>query len=191
MDTTQLCTFFVRTSEDQEVKVTLDPLVFKDVGAPLLVIGDWRVLPGQPSIHRQPGEFVCQCLQTSSRAPCHSCFGGSTGEGHFLVSNFTASHSVPGAAASTAALGPVPDELAESAPYGGADALDLPEASEIPEVPGPVEYGGSSPVPLVLVPRAVVLLLALALPTVRQVAPSPLPSPTPFPLPLVTSLFHS
>ena len=141
VDTTQLCTFFVYTSEHQEVKVALDPLVLKDVGAPLLVVGDWRVLPGQPSIHRRPGEFVCQCLQTSSHAPCHSCFGGSSGEDHFLVSDFTASHSVPEAAASAAALGPVPDELAESAPSDGVDAHDFPEVSETPEVSGL----GSSP----------------------------------------------
>ena len=132
---------FVYTSEHQEVKVALDPLVLKDVGAPLLVVGDWRVLPGQPSIHRRPGEFVCQCLQTSSHAPCHSCFGGSSGEDHFLVSDFTASHSVPEAAASAAALGPVPDDLAESVPSDGVDAHDFPEVSETPEVSGL----GSSP----------------------------------------------
>ena len=110
VETTQLCAFFVRTSEDQEVKVDLDPLALMDVAALLLVIGDWKVLPGQLNIHRRPGEFVCsRCIQTSSRAPCHSCFGGSSGEGHFLVSDLTASHGAPdGLAASAAASGPVP-----------------------------------------------------------------------------------
>ena len=130
VDTTQLCTFVVLTPEDQEVKVDLDPLVRKDDGASLLAIGDWRVLPGQPSIYRRPGDFVCICLQTSSRAPCHSCFGAVCAD-HYLVSDFTVSHSVPGAAASGIPFGPVPEDLLESTP------CDFSGTTETPEVSGP------------------------------------------------------
>ena len=144
VDTTQLCTFFVYTSEHREVKVALDPLVLKDVGSPLLLAGDWRVLPGQLSIYRRSGEFVCcQCLQTSSRAPCYSCFGGPSGKDHFLVSGFTTPPSVHEAAAAAAAPGPIPDDLVEFAP-DGVDSHDSPEVS-LPAGPPPFSPPPSPP----------------------------------------------
>ena len=125
VDTTQLCAFIVLSSDNQKVKVDLDPLRRKDDGASLLKIGDWRVLPGQLSIHRRPGDFVCTCLVTSSRAPCHSCFGP-TGDDHYLVSDFSVSHIVPRAAASGIPFGPVPDEFRESALRDFSGATETP-----------------------------------------------------------------
>ena len=143
VDTTQLCTFFVYTPEHREVKVTLDPLALTDVGSPLLSVGDWRVLPGQLSIYRRLGDFVCcQCLQTSSRAPCFSCFGPS-GEDHSLVSDFTTVPSVLEAATAAAAPGLVSDDLVESAP-DGAGLPDFPEVS-LPAGPPPFSPPPSPP----------------------------------------------